>query len=540
MSLSAHHFLLLLVFVAGCGKVCPWGGCPDTDPTDDTDPPVERVTTDPSVLRWDIAASDAPSAFQTVQFTNTGDVRVSLLDLEQIDNAVFELESSPGLFPTLDVGESLELRVRFNPQTGGSFESEIAPRLSGRSGTKRVSPISLIGKATGPSPSVSAPAVEDTTQWCSNESTVEFRNAGPDDMPIVDLVFGEEQDCHAFSFDEDELLALKAQPIPKDGLASLNAQFTPRRPGPHSCTFFVETALSSPIVATLRGNGLNTTEAQETWFTSDGTGAHVLFVHDDGAPDVASHRQSLATGLPTFVRALNTEGIDYRITAPSTTDGCTEPGRSFATAEDPESLAVSVLERNLFAAGTSLSNQPLRLMSDTLGPRLNPCFNGWLTAPDPVHVIVVSARDDDSRPSRSVSIWLAATAAEYDNFAVSAIVPTATCGEPPARLAQAVRDTGGQQFDLCESDWSSFWPALAVKTANMRDSKKDHRLLAVPLPGSVRIAVDGSANTNYRVDRRFDTSGDTPVELPPDIVLLMDPADGSEVDVWYADVGTCR
>lgn len=540
MTPSFRHLCFVVLALTGCGKVCPWGGCEDTDDSGDTDPPFEKVDVDPTVLRWNIAASDAPSDPQTVKFTNSGNVRLSLLNLDTIDNPVFRFTEEPDRLPSLAVGESLELQVVFDPANGGDFEGAFAPSYSGRGSPVRLPPIELIGQASGPTPGISAPAVGETVQWCSNTLTVELRNAGPDAMPINGVSLGPEDDCDAFHLDQSQIETLGDNPIPKDGLATLDVTFTPERPTPHVCELSVDTALARPVTAVLRGLGINTDEARETWYTSDGSGAHVLVLHDDGAPDVANHRQELADGLDDLVRALGTEGVDYRVAAPSSDSGCTVSSDRYATADDGLTVAVDVLSSNLFATGTTLADQPLRMMADALGPSSIPCFGAWLQAPDPVHAVVIAARDDDSRPSRSVTAWLDAIESEYRPLVVSVITPTSGCAAETPRLSQAARETGGRQFDLCADDWSSYWPAIGAATRDMRIAKQVHRLLGVPLSGSVRVAVDGIATENFRLDRRFDTSGEVPVELPPDLVLLSTPPDGTKVEVRYADVGTCR
>ena len=58
----------------------------------------------------------------------------------------------------------------------------------------------------------------------------------------------------------------------------------------------------------------------------------------------------------------------------------------------------------LFDPGTEWARKPLALTADSVSRGRNSCFGGWLSGSDPVHVVVISARDDVS--GRTPGTWV--------------------------------------------------------------------------------------------------------------------------------------
>jgi len=524
--------LLPILLTAACGPIGVQSWDTDTNPFFpdplDTDPVDARIQVTPQTLTFDIAASQAPVS-KPVQLINQGDTSVTVLDLVVIAErdtdvpGAFRLPDDLDLFEVVPAGETLSIDVTFDPPHGGHFEATL-PFEADADGIR---PVRLVADASGPNPSLSTDVVQATRAWCTGEAQVILENDGPDAMPIYDVSLGSEPGCDGFSLRPDAVDDLKAEPISVGGFRTFPVDFTPHWAGEHTCTIAFETELAQPVRTVLKGVGTENERAVEYWQTSDGSGAHVLLVHDDAASDVADHRARLSSGLQSLLESLDTEGVDYRVAAASTDAVCPVSAPRFASRVLGSAVGADLLRTTLFDSGTEWARRPLALMADAANRGGTTCFGGWLDGPDPLHVIAISARDDAS--GRTVNTWISQTRIEAPGAVVSTITPRSGCGPTTPRLDQAADLTSGRTLDLCASNWDGHWATLARLTEELRRPTTQHTLLATPVRDSLRVSINRVATPSWELVGEADRT----------LRLTGSPPDGSEVKVEYVDVSTC-
>lgn len=525
------RLLLPLVLLAAA---CP--PAVDTDnPWDTSDPeqPCALLVT-PDHLEFDIAASEAPSAERTIKLVadcpagSLEEITVWNLDSLEGDD-VFSVEAPDvGSFQRLGRGDVVELGITFDPPHGGTFEASIPVRYRAGNNEGELD-LALTGDASGPTPTLSAVQAEDTLQFCSTDLTVRLENGGPDALVIRSLSLGTEPDCDDFqilpTFPEGD--SVVGAVVPAGGRMELPLLFEPALVAPHACTLILETDLAEPVTTILRGDGVANAVAREEFRVSDGSGANVLVLYDDGAGDPQGEAERLDASLERLLNGLRSQEIDYRLTAPSTADACPASSPRYVTPLDGDGTALAALRASLFdTSGSTWAGRPLEMLEEVASTSRTGCFSGWYEAHEPLHAIIVSSRDDAS--PRSVNQHLGAILTELPGgLSVSVIAPGGSCGEVPSRLAEAVGDTGGLLTDLCAADWTSHWASLGLHTSELRRERRSHTLAVAPLPGSVRVAVDGVGTEDFVVEDRL-------------LTLTGPIVDDADVRVFYTDPGTCE
>lgn len=516
------------------------GGVPDRDPWDTGAPPACRVVVTPATLAFDLAASDAPSAPRTVQVVSDCPESVVVSDLTTIlgdkgpeGGDVFRVDD-PAIprFRVLGPGDVLEVPIVFDPPHGGGFEGRMALRTSPDVGTLEVR---LEGRASGPTPDLTAEQAPDTRQWCASPVQARLTNAGPDALPIEGWSLGDEPGCDGFDLGDtfDDGTRVAGTVVPVGGRVDLPITFTPVDVGPAACTLSLHTTLAEPVTATLRGRGLNTFTAEERFRTSDGSGAQVLLLADD-RPGPLPVLDRLEDALPTLLADLRDDDVDFRITALSTATGCAEGQPPFGTRSDADAAILDGLADSLRDPGTAEADRLLSLLSVAASRAGTPCLAGWFEPWEPVHAVLVSGRDDAS--PRRVDSYVDEVRFELTGgVAISTISPAGSCAPAASRLPAASRATAGLALDACAADWTPHARALAAHTAELRRPVDGWILATEPLPGSVRVALDDQATTDFRlVQVGSDADPLTRLELTRPV------PDGTRVQVLYADVGTCR
>lgn len=526
MARSLTILSLSVLSVSALSGCVGWGL--ETDPpwadTDDTAVDTPDIVITPSVLSFDIAASEGP-VVRTLTLENTGSRAVRVRGTAPVDTQYFENVdplAAPIVVPAQ--GEAT-LQIRFSPPHGGTFTGRLPLRADDANG---VSEIALNASVTGPKVTASSEIVPATPQWCPREASVQLRNDGPDEMPIhaMRLVeVGEQRGCASFSLRPEEVSRLEQDGVANGELLNFPLDFRPLEPAPLTCTLEIETSLAQPVRVPLGGQGELNPRTEVFWNTSDGSSANVLLIHDDGAADVEGHRERLRSGLGELLRALDIAGVKYRIAAPSSGNGCSIASPSFGLSGDPEIETRELLEEHLFDPEQRYADEPLHLMA--LAAESAPgCFPGWLKSPDPLHVIIVSARRDES--GLTVDSWVEDVRDIVPNTRISVVTPQSGCGPTTPRLSAAARGTGGAVYDLCAADWDRTWVNLAAATAELRAPNWEATLASQPLADSVRVRVDRVRTEAWSLD----TDGRT-------IVLEPQFEDGAEVSVQYAGVETC-
>ena len=533
---------LPLILLATVSSTAPLGGCTGvTVETDWVDEDSGDVDTSPLLvitptLTWDVDTADGTTV-RTLQIDNPSDLTRSVIGFEvtpdEGSEGAFSVVPPAGqslpLIVTIPPRSTLSLDVAFAPPHGGSFGATLSVRADR---DENPEDIVLVGEATGPELGLSVPGdVPKSLQYCPVPITVTVTNRGNDVLPVDEVRLGSSPGCASFQLRPDEVEALQTTPIAPDGSADLVLDFVPvlSAGGSQTCRLFVDSdALPQPSSVLLEGlGGTNRTE-QEDFRTSDGSGAHVLVLFDDAAVDLNTHRDKLISGLPTLLESMSIEGIDYRIAAASTADACTVTSPAYGVASEDPTVVAERLRTNLFTEGTTWAYRPMALLDRVLGTNLTACFGGWLRGPDPLHVLIISARDDSSAEA-DAEVYLERARAVHPDLTVSTISPQGTCGPSTPRLDGVVEASGGVLYDLCDDRWDGTWFALATQTAELRKPTSAFSLAAQPLLDSLRVEVDGEASEDWTFEAATRT------------VSLTGPVDDdSLVRVSYVDERSCE
>ncbi|MGA9525362.1 MAG: hypothetical protein WBV82_28140, partial [Myxococcaceae bacterium] len=301
-------------------------------------------------------------------------------------------------------------------------------------------------------------------------------------------------------------------------------------------------AMQSTLATTFRGTG----DASNLWQTDvflQGTPPRLdlLFVIDD-SPSMAAHQSSVASNLGEFLQYLVTRDLDFNI-AVITADPA--EGGIFRSGPTHPEAVLSALTPDLeakFAAkidvGTSGTGTP-QCLAQALAALTPPVIGsqnaGFLRAEAGLSVICVTDSSDHSplpvsdyvNAFRSIKVPLGTSAFRFS--AVGGFSPS--CPGDTGALADAIAQSGGDQANICDSDWHASlesWGTLAF------GPRSNFFLTSVPdlTRGAIEVRIDQQlvAPTSTRGDSvwTFDAISNAIIFAPMHV-----PPPGSTIEVRY-------
>ena len=399
--------------------------------------------------------------------------------------------------------------------------------------------ITLQGIAHGPKGVYTTPFVGAVAADCALEVPVEIQNTGD---RILELEMGSEEVPSRW--------LVETQEVAPGESVFLQASIKPENFGPFElglpAIFTNEITRESPsddrqpnaqlgkeILLTLQGTLVDASETVQFVFGEEETPS-VLLLFDGYGDNTNDYFVRTQEGLSELIEALSSR-TRFQFTSVRTDTAC--PANDFLSGD--QNQPTDVLAGHLWASveQTEVEGDAARLMrlaktataDNTTGS--GACLNGWHNYGAPLHMLAISDREDVSSAEWHYWVNQKIVPATGGPVVVSSIRPHGSCGAETLRYAQASAGTGGGDYDLCNSDWSSVWEAIAAKTASMRQSAKMHVFRTAPMESTIHVTVNEETFTDWWLEDqtlRFPLDGDTA------------PNDGDTITVTFTPKAACE
>lgn len=461
---------MLLLLFAACEPFGPIQLSPD---------PVD-VVTEPGVISADRShldfgersvLLDGPQEL-SVRLENDGEQARAASLVWLVDDPAFS-HDAPAIIE-LGPGESLDLTLRYAPETEGTHSAALA----WRDGT-----LSLEGNATAPVARL-LPTQEHlgaVAVGCDATTSLALLNDGSEALEI-----------DAITLDEGLGFSLHHPSVDTLGPGqqlTLDLEFSPLSGGERGTTIRVESndPLHPSTGVTVQGLGVAGAALQEQHDYLPGSRVDLLFVVDSGP----TNQNTLLLAQPwtqSLFDAFNAGNVDWQVSVANGEADCHSTYAPYLSAAGwPADAAGLALAYGLNPAGGG-TRQLLDLANATL-ERSDPgeCLDGFLRADAHLHVVVISADGESSEGNASQ--WysaLSAHAASGELMVSSVAGRTPSC-ETPEVLEELASASGGVNLDACLQDWDTFFQALAQLSAARSQQEQRIVLAREPVPETLEV-----------------------------------------------------
>lgn len=482
------------------------------------------IVVDASVLDFGVLRAGA-SAEATLGVANEGDADLSL-DLPVLQDPYGAYSMSVPDTATLAPGETATLVLTFAPDASGTQTGSLLVRSDDPD--EPSIEIALIGTAADPSTAIDPAGHSFGAVPVGCTDLQGFTVANPGDVALVveglEIAGGE----GVFTVDADEQ-ANGALPWSLGPMESrvVWVTFAPARADSYSGSLVVRTddPENPTAAAGLDGSGLAVAEIVEPFVASGGT-VDVLFAVD-GNTSMTSERSDLADALPTFVDALDGYAMDYQVAAVVESDGCVV-GEPYVSDETAPSSRDGLLVDMIDDADPS-SLHGLDLIERATDPDLTDwgeCNEGLVRGGDAL-LVVVGFTDGGEATSQGWNDYSDLLDERARSWEIDLVAPgEGTCyGSAGTVWEQALRDDGGDRYDLCDVAG-----ALDDLAADLVDVQTVYPLSGTPQIDTLEVRVEGTVVSGWVYD-----AGANTVTFPASGA----PEAGSDVEIAYDAAPEC-
>lgn len=473
--------MLTLLLLVACAPVTPELG---DDPYAATTFP--DIVVDASVLDFGTVRA-GETAEATLGVTNAGDADLAL-ELPVLQDPYGAYAMSVPETATLAPGASATLVLTFAPDASGTQTGSLLVRSDDPDEPSLE--IALIGTAADPATAIdpASHAFGAIPVGCTDLQGFTIANPGDVALTVVTLEVAGGEGVFTLDADEQANGALPWTLQPGESRV-VWATFAPARAESYSGSLVVRTDdPSNPTAAAgLDGSGVAVADIVEEFVASGGT-VDVLFAVD-GNTAMTSERDDLADALPAFADALSGYAMDYQISAVVESDGCVV-GEPFVSDTTAPSSRGGVLADMVDDADPS-SLHGLDLVDRATDPDQTgwgECNEGLVLGGDALFV-VVGFTDGGETTANGWDDYADMLNDRADGWEIDLVSPgEAGCaGSAGTVWEQALRDDGGDRYDLCDVAG-----ALDALAADLVDVQTTYPLSGSPQTATLEVRVDGA------------------------------------------------
>jgi len=297
--------------------------------------------------------------------------------------------------------------------------------------------------------------------------------------------------------------------------------------------FVAVTGLPAPYLVPLIGESSTRVDQVDRFTQQDASKVDVLFVVDNTS-SMVEEQPKLVQGIPSFVNAALSKGVDLHVAVTTTGVDAANPacpggaeggeaGRFFPAdnsnireltnltpnlaGELQQNVQVGLcayVEEGLEAMRRALSDPLVSSADDPRTPLPSDGNLGFLREEAALAVVFVGDEDDNSADDVGTYVRFLQSKkglSQPQRAVIYAIAPTAqqcpTAGGVGTRYAEAAAKTGGQVLSVCAPDYG---PLLADVANKAFSPQARFPLSATPVPGSIAVTVNGAAASGWTYD----------------------------------------
>lgn len=418
-----------------------------------------EITAQPTILQFGFLGT-GKSRQLPVELSNSGygDCFVTVAEINPNPSNVFSLPTKlPAQGQVIPSGSKYSMTVAFTPGSAGTFQGTL--KLTTNDGRGQPVEIKLVGSGG----TLCLEALPDPLDFgavrvnCSTgNQPLEIFNLCTSAVSVTKLNFGASTNQKHAEF------AIKVAPnlpfsIPYGQSMTIQMSYVARDLGPDLGTLEVSNTMAnqSPIVATLRGEGVSTDDQKDVFRQLKQPQIDILFDIDDSG-SMGDDQSNVANNLSSFIQWASTLQVDYQIGV-TTTDagkqGCLRGNPKIVTPQTPNLIAT--LQANV-RVGTSGSGYEQGLQTSYLAltpPSITGCNNGFYRPDASLSIIYISDEPDYSQQSV--------------NFFINFLRSLKGIRNPDKIRVSAI---GSQAASTCQTSNSCRYYAVAMALRGIYDS----------------------------------------------------------------------
>ena len=469
----------------------------------------------PSALEFGPSASDA-SEVQRFEIENVGDAVLNLSAVELDSGSEAFAILTPIDDTLLDIGESLQIDVRFQPHVSQNFGRALV--FSDDPDTPEA-PVDLFGLGEVPELDIT-PDYHRFPAACDDAIELKLENVGLEPLVIDGIHYSAPGDL---TLEDANALPLTLEPAQ---YTVVDVVYTPSGVGTVVGTLEVDS--NDP-----RGVQAAEQEAEpalgdtivEAFEVAADPPIDILFAIDKSG-SMTEEARNLSDAFLDFIQEIGTATQDWQIGVVSKDSGCFNNGiitpatPNYGTVFRDAATGIQVLQTDLTEALLELSYNALTQTGS------GKCNDGFVRYGAVLHVILIS--DEPEQSGETWDHWVnlyRANMWDPQMLVISSVVDVfGTCGSGATGYLEASADTGGLVLDVCNSNWGVFAADLGQASVAAVQS---YVLAAQPDPATLVVEVDGVAYPN---GWSYDAARNA-------VVIDVDLPEGAQITITYTTVG---
>lgn len=490
----------------------------------------------PTILQFGFVATGRSRQLPVVLTNNGyGDCFVTKLTISPNPGNSYSVRTQiPAQGQVVPSGSNFSINIALTPSQAGTLSGELVIT----SNDSRGKPIKV--KLVGSSGKLCLEALPDPLDFgavkvgCSSgRQPLEIFNVCNSSVSVTGLKFGANTNRTQVEFSIKSAPTFP-RPVPFGQSITVQLAYVARDLGADLGTLEIANTLvgQSPIIVTLRGEGVNTDAQKDVFKQLNKPQIDILFDVDDSC-SMSNDQSNLANNFNSFVRWASTLQVDFHIGV-ITTDatrgrGCLRGTPKFLTPQTPS--LTTVFARNV-RVGTSgsASERGLETSRQALtAPALTGCNNGFYRQNASLSIVYISDEPDQSPQAVNFYINFLRSlkgVRNPDKIRASAIGPPLTsCRSRGCRYEAVTKQLRGIYASITSANWGATLSNLGAVTFGYRTQF----FLSRPAdPKTIQVKVNGKVIPQGATGWTYDANNNS-VNFTKNAV----PAAGALIEISY-------
>lgn len=460
---------MFLTLLAGCSPFQPFDLTPTPIPQVEALPELAIDVSELDFGSRSVAQDGALTLTLTLENVGGGTLVVPH-QIKANGDDVFHVQAAPLI--ELAEGETAVLPVVFDPSTDGDWNAVLQIREQS---------VELMGRATAPVARVLPDQRDVGAVWvgCQEQVSLTVLNDGHEPLEIWELALtgGE-----GWSLDGDVPDSLEP-----GAQATVDLWFRPTSGGPQDLS--IELLTNDPaapqVTLGIGGLAMQSATESESHTYSPGLMTDLLFVVDSG-PSMSGYLADAQTQTQALFDRLDQGQVDWNVTVANGESDCHSTYDPYLGSDTyTPATAGPALGYGLNPQGSG-TRALLELAGATL-ERTDPgdCLSGFLRPDADLHVVLMTQASEST--SGDADQWANTLSQHAAQVTVSAVVGAGgACASSP-QVEALVAQTGGQQLNICDPDWSAIFAAIGQVSLDQPADPQQIQLQVDAVPETLEV-----------------------------------------------------
>jgi hypothetical protein len=460
---------MFLTLLAGCSPFQPFDLTPNPTPQVEALPELSIDVAELDFGTRSVADDGALTLVLTLENVGGGTLVVPH-QIKADGDDVFSVQAPPLI--ELAEGESAVMPVVFDPSTDGDWNAVLQIRDQS---------VELFGGATAPVARVLPDQRDVGAVWvgCQEQVSLTVLNDGREPLALWELSLSGGE---GWSLDGD----LPESLAPGDQV-TLDLWFRPTDGGPQDLG--IELLTNDPaapqITLGIGGLAMQSATHSESHTYSPGLMTDLLFVVDSG-PSMSGYLADAQTQTQALFDRLDQGQVDWHASVANGESDCHSTYDAFLdSATYSPAAAGPALGYGLSPQGSG-TRALLELAGATL-ERTDPgdCLSGFLREDADLHIVLMTQASEAT--SGDADQWANTLSQHAARVTVSAVIGAGGACSASPQVEALVSQTGGQQLNICDPDWSAFFAALGQVSLDQPADPQQIRLEVDAVPETIEV-----------------------------------------------------